>query len=276
MTDPTHDLDELASAHLDGQTSPEEAARVEGDPVLLARVGELQAVRTAVAIADGPIDEDRRDAAILAALAVASDEAHADDVALLAAARARRQRRVWQIRLVGAAAAIAVALTAVLPNLVGNDDGGTEILASPNDADSERQGPATTLFGGGTAGDRGASAPAADDAPLAMEMSVPLLTTANASDLGAADDLPALAVRARSSLDGSAQLAAATPPADPEPADACLATLQAQASNLVLLVALATLDGRPVVAVVVAEPDGGRHLVVAAVEGCEPLGSVPV
>ena len=47
MTDP-HDLDELASAHLDGATSPEEAALVDADPALQARVEELRAVRDAV------------------------------------------------------------------------------------------------------------------------------------------------------------------------------------------------------------------------------------
>ena len=64
MTD--HDpLDDLASAHLDGVTTPEEAARVAADPELVARVEALRAVRAAVASSPAA-DPDRREQAIAA------------------------------------------------------------------------------------------------------------------------------------------------------------------------------------------------------------------
>ena len=75
MTDPT--FDELASAHLDGATTPEEAARVAADPALQARVEELRRIRDAVAEVPS-VDPARRDAAIAAALAAFADDGSAD------------------------------------------------------------------------------------------------------------------------------------------------------------------------------------------------------
>ena len=71
MTDPF--LDELASAHLDGVTTPEEAARVAADPALQARVEALRRVRAAVSEAP-PADPVARDAAIAAALTAFGEE----------------------------------------------------------------------------------------------------------------------------------------------------------------------------------------------------------
>ena len=117
MTD--HDpLDELASAHLDGATSPEEAAQVAADPALQARVEELRAVRDAVA-AVPPVDPARRDAAIAAALA-AFEEAgppepgRSASVTSLTEVAARRGRSARARRWLGAAAVIAL-LVALVP-----------------------------------------------------------------------------------------------------------------------------------------------------------------
>ncbi len=48
MTEPDPTTDELVSAYLDGEATPEEVARVEADPVLVARTGQLAAVASAV------------------------------------------------------------------------------------------------------------------------------------------------------------------------------------------------------------------------------------
>ena len=75
MTDESLRGDELVSACLDGEASPEEVAEVEQDAVLVARVEQLQAVRDAVAAPVPTMSEKRRDAMISAALAVASEAA---------------------------------------------------------------------------------------------------------------------------------------------------------------------------------------------------------
>lgn len=289
MTDPTHDLDELASAHLDGETTPDEAARALADPAVVARIAQLRAVRDAVALPDRPVDQARRDLAIAAALDVFEAEAVADDVALLAVARARRQRRSWQIRLVGAAAVIAVAFAALAPRLIGDRGGEDDLIATPAPKAGEESADADRSLGlelapdapfgaddqAGGAGSTGGAATTTAPAE-ASTMAVPLLTWQQASDLGASPDLPSLADRARAALDGSEVPPPATSPDDPAATDGCLAQLQDEAGHVVLLVAVADLGGRPVVAVVVAEPEGGRHLLVAAVAGCERLGSVPL
>src|SRR3546814_18062176 len=65
---PLDPADELASAHVDGMTTREEAARIEADPNLQRRVGEMEAVQDAVWATSAPIDHDTRERAIAAAL----------------------------------------------------------------------------------------------------------------------------------------------------------------------------------------------------------------
>jgi hypothetical protein len=157
MTDPTHDpqaeLDELASAYLDGQASFEEARRVEQDPELQARVDRLRQARDAIRLADGPVDVQRREAAIAAAMAAAGHEPlTAPDplpaVGDLAEGRARRDARRRWLPAVGIAAAIAIA-TLFVPRL-GDDGDRDDTLASKAEAFQDR------------AADSGAAADAAD------------------------------------------------------------------------------------------------------------------
>ena len=51
---------ELASAYLDGEATPDERARVEADPILLAEVERLRAAAAAVAAVDAPSVERAR------------------------------------------------------------------------------------------------------------------------------------------------------------------------------------------------------------------------
>ncbi len=66
--------DDLASAYLDGQLSPEEAARVEADPGLLAEVDALAAVVERLQTEEPPVDAGTRERHLSAAMA-AFDEA---------------------------------------------------------------------------------------------------------------------------------------------------------------------------------------------------------
>ena len=144
-------LDELASAYLDGATTPVEAARVEADPELLARVEALRAVRVALTVAP-LVDDERREQSIAAALA-AYDEQHqvpssAAALGSLTPLTSRRRGpspRAW--RVVGAAAAVA-ALAALVP-----------LLAS---------------LSSDTSSDDSATAPVADDAAGGTDAQVPL------------------------------------------------------------------------------------------------------
>jgi hypothetical protein len=113
MTDPDEHLDDLASAYLDGVATPAESARVEADADLMARVGRLRDLQTAVQGVDPyPVDEARREAAIAAARQAFDEPA---TVAPMTAARSWPASR-RTLAVMGVAAAI-VLLALVLPLL---------------------------------------------------------------------------------------------------------------------------------------------------------------
>ncbi|MET0902255.1 MAG: hypothetical protein ABWZ52_03355, partial [Acidimicrobiales bacterium] len=114
MTDP-HELDDLASAHLDGATTAEEAARVAADPVLRARVEELRAVRDALAQVP-PVDAAVRDQAIATALsALDEDDGPVAPVAPVTELTARRRGRSRSVARAVSAAAVVVLLAVLVP-----------------------------------------------------------------------------------------------------------------------------------------------------------------
>ena len=61
--------DDLASAYLDGQLSPEESARVESDPQLMAEVDALAGVVERLQSEEAPVDAGTRQRHLTAALA---------------------------------------------------------------------------------------------------------------------------------------------------------------------------------------------------------------
>ena len=142
MTDP-HDFDELASAHLDGATSPEEAALVAADPALQARVEELRAVRDALARGCPPVDADRRDAAIAAALAAFDEDAEPErPTAPVTAARAAARLSPTAVRVLERGRGRRAPRALLVPLLASIDDGGDdEAPASSHAATRPRRGP---------------------------------------------------------------------------------------------------------------------------------------
>lgn len=271
MTDP-HDplhpadeldpLDELASAHLDRHTTPDEAARIEREPGLSARVARLAAARTAVRAAPvEPAGAARREAALAAALeafdaaAPPAPVTTPADVAPLAS-RWRAPRR--SVQLAGIAAA--VALLALAVPLLGRLDSGSDENQS-REASTALEAPDAASEG--SAADRAApedAAAGADSTTTMAAMAPP--------DLGSFSGLDELtdAVRARlqspadqvpssqtSSMYGSQQGC---------PAEA---TTRVPAPRLV---ALATLEGQAVV-VVVRDDDGRALLEVLDSARCE-------
>jgi hypothetical protein len=261
MTDPA--FDELASAHLDGATSPAEAARVAADPGLQARVEELRRVRAAVA-SPVPVDPDPREVAIAAALAAyagaPTEDAGRAPVPDLATIAARRGPSPRTVRVLGAAAA--VVLLALLVPLLGR-------LALSADDDS------VASFESTGAAIEGASPDAEDSSARA-----PTSTTATLGDedLGAFEDLQALA----ETLSGADALAfedragvEAVSPAE----GACPATSTDEPAGLpsVLDWARATVSGEPVIVVLVrGAPDEPGTLRVYRVADCTLVAELPL
>ena len=168
------ELDELASAYLDGETTAEEAALVESDPRLQAVVEELRSVRDLVAApVDLPADEVR-DQMIAQALD------HRAPVVSLETARRRLRSVPPQARVVLAAAAVVAVLAMVGVTLFeqANRDNDDMLADDAASAPSMADEPALEMA---------ESAPAPDSAQLDEE-SLP--------SSGAADDAADAAVEA--------------------------------------------------------------------------------
>lgn len=269
MTDQHDPLDDLASAHLDGHTTPEEVARVATDPVLSARIARFETARAALrATAAEPVDPHERDSAIAAAL-TAFDEGHDHVVRPVAAFRARR----WWVapralRLAGVAAAVALLALAV-PLLGRLDRDGDEDVASID----ERAG-----------ADRGETGDAATDLSETAG-GVPGAATAapGPDDLGSFEGLRALAAAVRDRLEasttaGSSADAALVPEAATTTArvSACDEELARRFGPASRYSALATLDGEPVTVVVYEDGDGALELVVVDRAACTEVTRTPL
>ena len=101
------ELDELASAYLDGEATAEEAALVESDPGLQALVEELRAIRDLVATPVEQPSDEVRDEMVAQALA------HRAPVVSMEKARRRLRSIPPQARVILAAAAVVAVIAMV-------------------------------------------------------------------------------------------------------------------------------------------------------------------
>jgi hypothetical protein len=252
-------LDDLASAHLDGATSPEEAAEVAADPRLQARVEALRAVRAALQGLP-PVDPGHREAAIAAALAAAAPSAHAVDaveapatVTALTATRRRTPTRT--LRVLGAAAA--VALIAVLVPLLGR--------LSTSEDDQSTAG-SDTSSGDGTASaldDVGASESTAGAEAGGTDLST-TTTPGERRSLGAFDSVDALVAAVEnpeSGPSGAYDQSAVEPDSLDTTCPAQRAEVEARTSRPVTI-ASAVVAGQPVT-VLLSTADTGALVVLA-------------
>jgi hypothetical protein len=257
MTDPA-DLDDLASAHLDGHTSPEEAARVAADPELQARVEELRAVRAALHELP-PVDPARREAAISAALAAFDEDRAPGEVTVLTPRRRLSPRALGAL---GAAAAIVV-LALLAPRLTDGDGSDDEAASfdATGDVAEEAAGPlaeASTTTIAPTAGATGGGTDAF-----------------RAPSLGTFDDLDALAgAVATAAASGDLEERAAAEDASDGGAAGRSAPCQAVTPSTV--VGTAVVAGEAVEVYVDTADDGTRTMTVVARDTCELLDERPL
>lgn len=269
MTDDALDpRDELASAHLDGATTPAEAEAVAGDPDLSERVAAFAAVRDTLRADAGPVDEARRDEAIAAALA-AFDDAGAP-VTPIAGRRLAPPR--WLPAVGVAAAALLLALLVPLLTRDDGDDGdqvadeGTTTAVAPEDAAAaDRSLEESTLAAPALGADAGSTEVSA----------VP-----ESVDLGDQPDFDALVAAVQARLDSPPTTVPGTPSPtvalEAEPCFDGLRAAAAEAGATVLLQATAVVDGTPVATAARQQADGTRVLAVVALDGCTPIAIVPL
>ena len=165
-------MDELASAYLDGEATPQETALVESDPRLQALVEELRAIRELVATPVEPPSDEVRDQMIAQAL-----DRRAPVVSL---DKARRRLRAVppQARVILAAAAVVAAIAVVGvtvfnrasrdgDEMLANDSGPAPAMAGEAQMDSTESAPAPEPTAEAPASDEESSmdlaAPASDD-----------------------------------------------------------------------------------------------------------------
>jgi hypothetical protein len=275
MTEPFRPDDDLVSAVLDGEATPEERARVEGDPVLSARMAEFTAVRDAVAAPVAALPDARRERAIAAAKVAIRH--HGEPTGTV---RPLRRRRPDVPRLLAVAAGILVVVLGVglLANTSG-DDSGEDSAAGGDDATTSAE---RLEDSGGDAAEGGEGGATADEGP-------DYLSAIEGADLGDVEDEAQLAT-ALSERDAAldpAESAAETPPstvalpqADVEAttqgvADACQVGLVEADPRLTGLLAEATVryNGEPAVVYVYSTPEGRQRVVVVTAEGCRTLAA---
>lgn len=262
--DPLDPLDELASAHLDGETSSDEAASVASDAQLLARVEGLSAARELLRRTEVTIDPKARDRAIEAALvAFEAEDASAlpaqDDGAAVAALAPRAARRPSRraIELLGIAAAVALLALAV-PLLGRLDSGSNDNVAA-------------------TAGQTGDAASGAAPNVKSAAPSTPAFDGDAVAHLGSFADVPQLTGAVRAALSGSN--AYATESGRSAVSDSALESSTTPCSNerarigSALYTALAELKGLPVVVIVRDDPAGGRSMVVLDASDCTTVAT---
>jgi hypothetical protein len=262
--------DDLVSAVLDDEATPEERARVAADPRLQARLEELRAASAFVATPVEPPPAGAADRAVATAIAGRdrSDEVTAAVVPL----------RPWRDpRHILAAAAVLVFLVGIGALLSQADWGGDDSGSGGDAALTADTGGSDESSGGAEAGDATAEeSPDAfalahlgavaddDELRLALEREGALgpaperSTTSDTTTLGTADS--GLAERGAPVPGESVECQVRLEEADP-------------ALDEVLLQATATFAGTPAVVYVYPAAGGGQLVVVVSEDGCEVLSS---
>lgn len=195
--------EELACGYLDGELAPDDRARVEADPALMALVVELRSVSEAVASPVAPLTDDHRSAMLAAALAALPPAGAASGptagpttgaVTSLDAARQRRSTRLVRTVAGGLAAAAAVGLVALVVTRGGGSDdsdsadGGAATVALESAAAGEAADTTARVAAASAPADTSAADAAATEAPASE---APAAVTEDATTAAPAPTIPA-------------------------------------------------------------------------------------
>ena len=272
--EPTPD-DLLVSAVLDGVASPDDVARVAGDPALRARLERFRSVARAVGGPVPLVDPVVRDAHLARAVAaLASDRAAGDAPAAtappaaprvvptpppppsdLAAARARRQRRLGHVVLSVAAALVLIAAAGALVLRLGDTT-----RSSSSDEAATATAPDAAAESGDGGGDSSAGAADSEQfAPGVPSTVAPDGSGTAASEAGVDPTLPTLGTFAKGE-DLAARVRGELI-LDPSPTqratdEACLDDFGVD----VVLLGRATVDGEEGLVYVESDPSAARRL----------------
>jgi hypothetical protein len=288
MTRPHDPLDDLLSAHLDGATTPEEAARLAADPVAQARLRQLEQVRRAIQ-APTPVDDATRERAIAAALA--AFDAQPDDGADGAgtgratvtplAPIARRGPSPQLVRVLGVAAAVLL-LAALVPLLgqLGSSSDDEDSASSAPDAAADLAEDGDAEAAGEEAAGGGALAPSSTTVAGGEDSAAPPTADLDAlDDLGAFADVDELLAAVRA---GPGAESGFVPEAGDGPQEQDGRAFQATSPPACVLARLPSGTVGPfavqqarvagvVVTVVISGPVDDRTITVAEAEGTCPL-----
>jgi hypothetical protein len=277
--------DELVSAVLDGEATPEERARVEADPELSARLTEFTAVRDAVAEPVAPPSDATRERAIAAAKVAVRH--HGEPSGTVRPLR-RRSRSSDVPRFLAVAAAVLLVLVTfgVLANVSGDDAGDDSASDALTSADSSGGEGSDDDAAGGSA-ESGEDSSGAADAPDETDD----LSSLDGADLGTVRserDLETTLLERFAdaeqndefSADTTVVPASALPQADVDAAtagasEACQVGLVEADDQLSGLLAQAQVDydGQPAVVYVYATPEGRQRVVVVTTDGCRTVAA---
>ncbi|MET0727263.1 MAG: hypothetical protein ABWZ76_03080 [Acidimicrobiales bacterium] len=285
--DPNHELDELASAHLDGLSTPAEAARIDADPALQARVAAMATARQAVAAGGAPVDPVRRQRAIDAALEAFDAGIHQEGrppeagvTSLIDVAAKRTGASSRTLRLLAAAVvavlAISVPLLARLADGDSDDEQETAALEADVDSTVDRESAAIETTGGEEPAEAGPDL--AEDAAASESSGDRSSTPVRAGLLGSFEDLDELAAALRPVPVGTTGEPTSTAPGfEATPASCTDERLALAAGDTVLvLTGQATLGGRAVEVVVYAEPGREPRLRVLDSSDCAVVADRPL
>jgi hypothetical protein len=294
MTAP-RDLDELASALLDGLLTDDEATAAKRDPAVMARLAELAAVREAVRRSPARPDPVVRERGLAAALAAfnAGDEAGeqrgtgasagttVSPLGRRPAARPASAYRGTPWRPRGSAGRRWLTAAAIVLAVVG-----LGVLASNWDTGSDSDD--TAASGSDDAGRSGNATEEEPESGAAEERATPSVAPSGIVDLGDVDSPDALAERARSArADGSpnpqgqaysgedaADEGGGGVPLAGRCADSAVAGRLPAAGETIVMEARATLDGHRVDVWVLA--GDGKERVVAVDASCAVVVDQPL
>ena len=129
MTDSDPRLDDLLSAHLDGETTADEAARIERDPAAIARLEQLAAARDALSSDRPSVDAASRDTTLARVFAELDRDESPRPLTPVSDLSTRR-RNPGRFLAAAAAAIIAVALLGGAIGMLANESGDDDSASS--------------------------------------------------------------------------------------------------------------------------------------------------